>query len=435
MLSRYVLKEKFGLGMTMAEKILSRKSGKAGVTPGEIVVCDVDMAVMLDLSFSMPSRQELIPKYVRDPDSVAVVLDHTVPAPSAHDAEGHKKARAFAAEFGIDQFFDVGNHGICHQVIMENALALPGGILACSDSHTIASGALNCLARGLGPVEILHIVCTGQTWYKVAPTIKYELVGQKPPDVYGKDIFLYIAGLYGSSEGYNLEFGGEALGQLSIDDRSTLSTMCAEISAEFAVFPFDDVVADYVRGRTTRDFEPVHADADARYADVRTIDLSKISPYVARPDSVPNNTLSVSDLTAEGIRIDQAFVGSCANGKLEDIRVVSEILRGRRVHPGVRFIVTPASQRIYREAARLGYVETILEAGAVFTNSTCGACYGGHMGVVGEGEVCITSSTRNFKGRMGSAGARIYLASSATVAASAVEGSITRPSSYLEGQA
>lgn len=418
--------------MTMAEKILSKKSGKAVARPGDIVVCDVDMAVMLDLGFSMPGREDLVPKYVRDPEAVAVILDHTVPAPSVHDAEGHRRARAFAREFGIERFFDVGAHGICHQVIMEYALALPGSILACSDSHTIASGALNCLARGLGPVEILQIVCTGRTWYKVPPTIRYELVGEKHPDVYGKDIFLHIAGKYGSAEGFSIEFGGESLGALSIDDRSTLSTMCAEISAEFAVFPFDAVVADYLDGRTEKEFDPVEPDAGAEYAAVRTVDLGAIRPAVARPDSIPGNTLDVAQLVAEdaGIAIDQAFVGSCANGKLEDLRVVAGILQGRTVSPGVRFIVTPASQRIYQEAAALGYVATIVGAGAVFTNSTCGACYGGHMGVVGAGEVCITSSTRNFRGRMGSPDARIYLASSATVAASAVAGRIADPADY-----
>ncbi len=426
------------MGFTMAEKILARKSGESHVTPGDIVVCDVDMAVLLDLGFSTPGRNDLIPRYVRDPDKVAVMLDHTVPAPTVHDADGHRRAREFAAQFDIANFFDVGRHGICHQVIMENALGLPGEVLACSDSHTIASGALNCLARGLGHIEILHIVCTGQTWYKVPPTIRYELVGEKPSGVYGKDIFLYIAGKYGSTEGCTVEFGGSGISSLTLDDRSTLSTMCAEISAEFAVLPYDEVVADYFDGRATRDFEPVAPDPDAEYADVRTIDLSEIRPYVARPDSVPNNTLEVADLvsTSEGVRIDQAFVGSCANGKLDDLGTVAAILHGRRVHPDVRFIVTPASQGVYRDAVRFGYVQTILEAGAVVTNSTCGACYGGHMGVVAAGEVCLTSSTRNFKGRMGSPDAKIYVASSATVAASAVAGHITEPLHYLrEGNA
>lgn len=421
------------MGYTMVEKILSRKSGGGEVKPGDIVVCDVDMAVLLDMSFSTAGRLELIPQYVRDPEKVAVVLDHTIPAPTVHDADGHRRARKFAKEFGIKRFYDVGSHGICHQVILENGLALPGEILACSDSHTIASGALNCLARGLGPVEVLQIICTGKTWYKVSPTIKYVLEGEKPSNVFGKDIFLYIAGKYGSAEGCNLEFAGEGLRSLGMDDRSTLSTMCAEVSAEFALFPADEMVLEYLDGRTDREFEPAEADPDAEYADVRTIDLSEIRPYVAKPDFVPSNTEEVAGLTGDGaIKIDQAFVGSCANGKLEDIRTVAAILGGRKVHPGTRFIVTPASQNVYREAARLGYVETIVEAGAVFTNSTCGACYGGHMGVVGAGEVCITSSTRNFRGRMGSPEAKIYIASSATVAASALEGEITDPSKYLE---
>jgi 3-isopropylmalate/(R)-2-methylmalate dehydratase large subunit len=420
------------VGMTMIEKILSRHSEENGAQPGDIAVCEVDMAVLLDLSFSTAGRIELIPTYVRDPDQVAIILDHTIPAPSVHDAEGHKRAREFAAEFGIDRFFDVGNHGICHQVILENGLALPGQILACSDSHTIASGALNCAARGLGPIEILQIICTGKTWFKVTPTIKFVLEGEKPPNVFGKDIFLYIAGEFGSAEGHNVEFAGEGLKSMTMDDRSTLSTMCAEISAEFALFPADDLVLEYLEGITDEEFEPATSDPDAEYAAVHTIDLSEIEPYVARPDFVPKNT-EVVDHLGERISIDQAFVGSCANGKLEDLRIAAAIVRGRKVSPGVRFLVTPASQSVYKDAARLGYVETLVEAGAVVTNSTCGACYGGHMGVVGPGEVCLTSSTRNFKGRMGSPDAKIYIASSATVAASAVEGYITDPTPYLEG--
>lgn len=424
------------MGQTMVEKILAAKSGFDTVSPGDIVTCDIDMAVLLDMGFSSPGRVEMIPQYVHDPDRVAVVLDHTVPAPTILDANGHKRARQFAQEFGIRKFFDVGDHGICHQVILERGLALPGQILACSDSHTIASGAMNCAARGLGPVELLQIVSTGKTWYKVCPTIKYTLQGHKRPGVFGKDVFLYIAGRFGSAEGYNVEFDGEGLQSLTIDDRATLSTMCAEISAEFAIFPADDVVLRFLEERTDRHLEPVAADKDADYAEVRVIDLEEIGPYAARPDFVPGNTLPVDELNQRGqpIKIDQAFVGSCANGKLEDIRVAASILGGRRVHPDVRLVVTPASQNVYREATRLGYVESLVEAGAVFTNSTCGACYGGHMGVLGDGEVCLTSSTRNFQGRMGSPTAQIYMASSATVAASAVEGQITSPLRYLRNQ-
>ena len=415
------------MAMTMIDKILARHGGVDRVRPGDIVVCDVDMAVRLDLEFSSPGM-DLEPKRVADPERVAVILDHAVPAPTIEDAAGQSRARAFVEKFGIRRFYDVGNHGICHQVILENGLALPGQILACTDSHTIASGALNCAARGLGPIEMLQIVCTGKTWYRSSPTIRCELVGEKPPAVFGKDLFLHLASL-GSAEGMNVEFCGVGLRRLTIDDRSTLATMCAEISANFATFPADDVVLDHLKRITDSPLVPVEADADAEYAAVRRIDLSHLRPQVARPDFIPENTLPVADL--EDVPIQQAFVGSCANGKLEDLRIAAAVVAGRRVAPGVRLLVTPASQRVHLEAVKRGYVTTLLEAGAVVTSSTCGACYGGHMGVVGPNETCITSSTRNFKGRMGSPQAKIYIGSSATVAASAIAGKIVDPTPYL----
>ncbi|MBI4507913.1 MAG: 3-isopropylmalate dehydratase large subunit [Chloroflexi bacterium] len=419
------------MGMPMIEKILARSAGRDRVRPGEIVVCEVDRVVMLDLSFT--AATEPPPKRLANPSRVAVILDHGAPAPSVIDAAGHQKAREFVQRFGVGRFYDIGHHGICHQVILEEGLALPGQVLACSDSHTCASGAVNCAARGLGRIEVLQILCTGKTWYRVAPTVRYELVGRLAPGVYGKDVFLSIAGRHGDHVNQNVEFGGPGLPGLALDDRSTIATMCAEISAEFATFPADQVVLDYLRGRADEPFAPVDPDLDADYLDVRRVELGQIEPYVSRPDFVPHNTLPVGEVG--DVPIHQAFVGSCANGKLQDLRIAAEILRGRRVHPGVRCIVTPASQRVYLEAVRRGYVETLVEAGAVVTNSTCGACFGYHMGVLGPGEVCVTSSTRNFKGRMGSPESRVYLASSATVAASAVEGRIADPRPYLAAEA
>lgn len=416
------------MGMTMIEKILARHAGAERVGVGDIVVCDVDKAVQLDIVFM--NHGNMMPRRVRDPDKIVVIMDHTVPAPSVAAAEAHGQARRFVEKFGIRRFYDVGRHGICHQVFLEQGIALPGQILACTDSHTIASGALNCAARGLGPVEILQIICTGRTWYQVSPTVRIKLEGEKPTNVFGKDIFLHIAGAIGSVEGHSVEFCGSGLASLSLDDRSTLATMCAEISADFATFPADALITDYLEGVTQEPFEPVEPDRDANYAATHVIELGAIEPGVARPGFVPRNTLSVRALE-EGVRIDQAFVGSCANGKLSDLKVAAAIVKGHQVHPGVRFLVTPASQKVYRDAVRLGYVETLLEAGAVVTNSTCGACYGGHMGVLGRGEVCITSSTRNFKGRMGSPDAEIYIGSSATVAASALAGRISDPTPYL----
>ena len=415
------------MGMTMAEKILARHSGQAVVRPGDIAVCEVDKIIQIDLVFAASAE---MPKRISNPSKIAIILDHAIPAPTVGDADGQAIAREFARRFGIEKFYDVGRHGICHQVILENGLALPGQILTCTDSHTCASGAFNCVARGMGPLEMLQIMCTGKTWYQVAPTVKFELNGSKPGSVFGKDIFLHLAAVAGSVEGHNIEFAGSGIAGLPLDDRATLATMGAELSAEFVTFPADARAIEHLRSVTDERFEPAESDPDAEYAATYAVDLSSLRPYVAKPDFIPHNTLPVADLD-EKIAIDQAFVGSCANGKLEDFRVAAQIMRGRTVAPGVRFIVTPASQKVLKEAVRRGYVETLLEAGAVVTNSTCGACYGGHMGVLGAEEVCITSSTRNFKGRMGSPSARIYMASSATVAASAVAGYISDPTPLL----
>ena len=412
------------MGMTMIENLLARKAGVERVRPGDIVSVDVDMCVLIDLQFA---TMWVPPTRIHDADKVAVIMDHAVPAPSLKDAAGGPKARAFVRDFGIDKFFDVGRHGICHQVIAENGLARPGQVLACTDSHTCAGGAYNTAARGMGPAEVYSILCTGSTWYQVAPTVRYELEGELPEHVSGKDVFLYLADRYGDATNQNLEFGGPGLASVPLHDRRTIATQAAEISADFATFAYDDALRDFLADRGVEDFEPAHADPDADYLDVRHVDLASLEPFVARPGTVSRNGVPVSSI--EPRRIDQAFIGSCANGQLDDLRIAAEVLRGKTVANGVRLLVTPASQQVYRDAMRLGYLQDIADSGAVVTNSTCGACFGYHMGVVGPGEVCLTSSTRNFTGRMGSTEAEIYMASPATVAASAVAGHIIDPRS------
>jgi 3-isopropylmalate/(R)-2-methylmalate dehydratase large subunit len=410
--------------MTMIEKLLARKAGVPKVVPGDVLTVDVDMCVLIDLQFATLWMQ---PSRINDPDKVAIVMDHAVPAPSLKDAAGGPKARKFAADFGIERFYDVGRHGICHQVIAENGLARPGEVLACTDSHTCAAGAYNTAARGLGPAEVYSILCTGTTWFQVAPTVRYEFHGALPEGVGGKDVFLYIADVYGDATNQNLEFGGPGLAGIPVNDRRTIATQAAEISADFATFGVDEVLGAYLAERGVTGFQAAEPDPDAAYLDVRRVELDTLEPYVARPGTVSRNAVPVSAI--EPRRIDQAFIGSCANGQLEDLRIAAGILRGRRVADGVRLLVTPASQEVYRQAMRLGYLQDIADAGGVVTNSTCGACFGYHMGVIGPGEVCITSSTRNFTGRMGSTEAEIYMASPATVAASAIAGVISDPRS------
>jgi 3-isopropylmalate/(R)-2-methylmalate dehydratase large subunit len=408
--------------MTIIEKILARAAGRDHVEVGEFVVCDVDMTVLIDLQFATLWAS---PTRVADPDRLAVIMDHAVPAPSISDADGGVRARQFVKQHGVDRFFDVGRHGICHQVIAENGLARPGEILTCTDSHTCAGGAYNTAARGLGPVEVYSIMCTGKTWFQIAPTIRYELVGTKPEVVTGKDIFLHIAGTYGDATNHNLELGGPGLASVPMNDRRTIATQGAEISADFTTFPADDVCRAFLDARADRAYAPVDPDLGATYAAFREVDLSSLEPYVARPGSVANNAIPISQIEARPV--DQCFIGSCANGQLEDLRIAADVLHGRTVAPGVRLIVTPASQAVYTDAVREGYVEAIAEAGGIVTNSTCGACFGYHMGVLGAGEVCLTASTRNFKGRMGSPDAEIYMASPYAVAAAAVAGHIVDP--------
>jgi 3-isopropylmalate/(R)-2-methylmalate dehydratase large subunit len=408
------------MGMTIIEKIFARKAGLDSVAAGDTVVVDVDMTVLIDLQFATMWLQ---PLKIHDPDKLAIVMDHAVPAPTLKDAEGGPRARKFAADFGIERFYDVGRHGICHQVIAENGLARPGEVLACTDSHTCAGGAYNTAARGLGPTEVYSIMCTGSTWFQVSPTIRYELEGAKPDSVSGKDIFLHIANEYGDSANLNLEYGGPGLANVPMHDRRTIATQGAEVSADFSTFEPDDLLTAFLDERGVSGYRSASADSDATYHDVRHVDLSVLEPYVAKPGTVSRNGVPVSQLGRQ--KVDQAFIGSCANGQLEDLEIAANVLRGRTVAPGVRLLVTPASQAVYRDAMRLGYLQDIADAGGVITNSTCGACFGYHMGVVGAGEVCITSSTRNFTGRMGSTEAEIFMASPATVAASAVTGYVT----------
>ncbi|HEU0218262.1 MAG TPA: aconitase/3-isopropylmalate dehydratase large subunit family protein [Stellaceae bacterium] len=410
------------MGMTIVEKIFARASGQSRVAPGDLVVVDVDCAVMLDMGFHRNQRRNILK--VHDPDKVVIAFDHMVPAPDKDSAEAHAYGRDFARRFGIKRLHDVGpDQGISHAIVADNAYALPGSVLVCSDSHTCASGAFNCAARGVGAPDLLAAVTTGKTWYRVGTTVRYDLHGSLPPGVSAKDLFLHLAGTWGHHTNQNVEFGGSGLANLSIDARRTVAAMGAELSAEFATFECDDRLIDYVKARNKAPFTPQAPDADAEYAERRTVDLGAMRPLVALPDAVIRNSVTVDEVAGE--KIDQAFIGSCANGTLEDLAEAARVVKGRKVAPGVRLLVTPSTQAVYAAAVKAGYVATLVEAGAVVTSATCGACFGGHMGVLAPGETCITASTRNFKGRMGDPSARIFMASPATVAASALAGHIT----------
>lgn len=416
------------MGMTIAEKILAAKSGNSRVVPGDVVTVDVDTVILFDNNF-MPNNWREILK-VADPDRIVVTFDHRVPAPTQQAAAGQRTGREFVRRFGIRRFHDVGREqGISHQLVADYGYARPGEILVCSDSHTCSAGVFNCLARGVGGPDIIYAAVKGQTWFRCGETVRYELNGALPAGVTTKDAFLYIAGRYGAHATMNIEYGGPGVAGLSINARKTLTTMSAELSAEFATFEADGRLKSWIEERNPGPFVPVVPDVDARYLDVRPVDLSLLEPLVALPDSCVNNSQPVG--AAAGTRIDQAYIGSCANGTLDDLALAARLVQGRRVAAGVRFIVTPGSQVVYRAAVERGYVQTLLDAGAMLAPPTCGACGGGHMGVLGPEETCITSTTRNFKGRMGDPSSRVFMASPATAAASALTGVITDPREFL----
>jgi 3-isopropylmalate/(R)-2-methylmalate dehydratase large subunit len=415
------------MGMTMTEKILARASGAKAVKPGDLVVTDVDTAVLIDNAFLPAYWREILK--VPNPDKVIVVFDHRAPAVDIVSAGAHVTGRNFVKQFGIKRFHDVGaDVGISHVVVAERGYALPGTVLVCADSHTCSGGAFNCAARGIGAPDMIYAVTTGKAWFRVGETVRYDFEGKLKAGVTTKDVFLHIANAFGDHVNQNVEFGGPGLKHLSINARRTIATMGAEISADFAIFEADDAILEHVRERNKAPFEPQYPDADAVYRERRTIALDQMEPLVALPDQVVKNSVPVGKVAGE--KIDQAFIGSCANGTLDDFAIAARVLKGRQVAPGVRLLVTPGSQEVYRNAVRAGYVQTLADAGAVITNATCGACGGAHLGILGPGETCITASTRNFKGRMGDPTARIYMASPATVAASAIKGAIAHPGEY-----
>jgi 3-isopropylmalate/(R)-2-methylmalate dehydratase large subunit len=416
------------MGMTVAEKILARKGGRTKVAPGDLVTVEVETVILIDNNFQANVRVDILK--VRDPNRVIVAFDHRAPASNQQSAAAHVAGREFVRKFGIKRFHDIGtNQGIAHQLVADHGYALPGTVLLCSDSHTCSAGVFNCVARGVGGPDVVYAAIKGETWFRVGETIRYNLEGKLSPAVTMKDAFLDVAGQYGDHATLNVEFGGSALPDLSISARKTLTTMAAELSAEFATFEPDELMLNWVRSRNPTPFEAVYPDKDANYKEVRKLNLSAIEPRVALPDSIIGNSRPVGD--AVGTPIDQAFVGSCANGTIEDLELVAKVLEGRKVAPNVRFLVTPGSNNIYREAARSGLLSKLVDAGVLVTPSTCGACGGGSTGVIGPNETCITATTRNFKGRMGDPTAHIYMGSPATVAASAVKGVITDPREFI----
>jgi 3-isopropylmalate/(R)-2-methylmalate dehydratase large subunit len=431
------------MGYTFAEKALARAAGLPHAVAGQVVDARPDLVLSHDNTAAIAKIfRSLGLKRVAIPDRMAVTLDHAVPAPTAQHARNHAEVRAFVQEQGVRYFFEVGR-GICHQVFSEEALVLPGQLILGSDSHTTHFGWLGAFGAGVGRTEVAALWATGELWLRVPESMKLVVTGELGKGITAKDLCLHLLGQLGAEGGLymSIEFSGLAIERLSLESRMVIPNMMAEFGAKNAYLPPDEKVLEYladrrVNRRIAKGPGPVaetpsaireqalYPDPDARYAALHTFDASEVELTVSCPHAV-DNTQPLS--AVRGRRIHQAFIGTCTNGRLEDIAAAAEIVKGRKVTPGARLLIVPASSEVYADAIRLGYVQTLMDAGAVFGVPGCGPCMGNHMGVLAPGEVCISSANRNFKGRMGQPEAEIYLASPAVVAASAVTGAITDP--------
>lgn len=415
--------------MNIFERILARASGLREVAAGDYVTAKVDLAMFHDLTgpLTINAFKEIGVEKVWDPEKIVVVFDHLVPANTMETAELHKQVRSFVKQQGIKHFYDVGRGGICHQVVVENGHVKPGDLVVGADSHTCTYGAVGAFATGVGSTDMAAALATGELWFKVPAAIKVEAEGAFKRYVSAKDLILKVIGeLTADGASYKgLEFRGDAVQRMSVDGRMTLCNMAVEAGAKAGLVPPDEVTAKYL-GLTG--FDPrLLGDGDDSYERVLHVDVRELQPQVAVPPRV-DDVKPVSE--ARGVPVDQVFIGSCTNGRIEDLRVAAEIMRGGKVHKDVRVIVIPASNRVFLQALNEGLIKTFLEAGAVVANPNCGPCLGGHMGLLASGETCLSTSNRNFIGRMGSSKARIYLASPATAAATALEGQIADPTEF-----
>ena len=415
--------------MNITEKILAKASGKDVVRPGEIVDANVDMIMVHDLTgpLAVEAFKKIgVPK-VWDNQKAVVILDHQVPAESVKAAELHKTMRQFAKDQKI-QIYDIGRGGICHQVMPEKGHVVPGTVIVGADSHTCTYGAFGAFATGIGSTEAAAVFATGKIWLKVPEAIKINVIGQFPSFVTPKDLILSIIGRV-SVEGAiyeSAEFTGPTIKNMSIAGRMTLCNMAVEMGAKNGIIEPDEATRKFLQGRvkTLPNFDLLKSDKDAHYARTVDFDVSKMEPQIACPSSV-DNVKPVSEVG--NVPIEQAFIGSCTNGRIEDLRLAAQVLKGKKVKDGVRALVIPASQEVYKQALNEGLIEIFNDAGAIVCGSACGPCLGGHIGLLAAGEACVSTSNRNFIGRMGSTQASVYLASPATVAASAITGKITDP--------
>lgn len=419
-------------GMNVVEKILCRASGKSKVEPGEFIRAKVDKVMFHDLTgpLTIKAFRAIGASRVWDPSRVVVIFDHLVPANTERASLNQKIIREFVKEQGIGLFYDIGRGGICHQVMVEKGHAQPGELIVGADSHTCTYGAVGAFSTGMGATDVAAILATGETWLRVPETVSISIEGKLGEMVSPKDVILSIIGsLTVSGAVYKaIVFKGSTVRSMSVAGRMTMCNMAVEMGAKTGIVEPDDVTRRYFESKMLPYKPGPQSDPDASFEETYSFDVSNLEPCVACPNSV-DNVRPVSEV--EGVPIDQAYIGSCTNGRLEDLKAAARIAKGRRVKPGVRALIVPASQEVYRAALREGLIDIFIEAGALVCNPTCGACIGAHMGVLTEGETCIASINRNFIGRMGSTKAKVYLASPATVMASAVEGRITDPRRFV----
>ena len=416
------------MGMTMSQKILAAHAGLEEVKAGQLIEADLDLVLGNDITspVAINEMKKMDRKTVFDKDKIALVMDHFIPNKDIKSAENCKCCREFACRHEITNYFDVGEMGIEHALLPEKGLVVAGDAVIGADSHTCTYGALGAFSTGVGSTDMAAGMVTGRAWFKVPSAIKFELVGKPSKWVSGKDVILHIIGMIGVDGALykSMEFVGEGIKTLSMDDRFTICNMAIEAGGKNGIFPVDELAVEYMKEHSKRAFTVYEADEDAEYDETYVIDLSQLKPTVSFPH-LPSNTRTIDQ--AGDVKVDQAVIGSCTNGRIEDMRIAAEVLKGRKIAKGVRCIVIPATQSIYLQAMREGLLEIFIEAGAVVSTPTCGPCLGGYMGILAAGERCISTTNRNFVGRMGHVDSEVYLASPAVAAASAVAGKIICP--------
>ncbi len=416
------------MGMTMTQKILAAHAGLDKVVAGDLIEAKLDLVLGNDVTTPVAINElsKFKKKDVFDKDKIALVMDHFTPNKDIKSAEHVKQVRDFSRENNITNYYDVGSMGIEHALLPEKGLVVAGDAVIGADSHTCTYGALGAFSTGVGSTDMACGMVTGQTWFRVPSAIKFVITGKKPEWISGKDVILHIIGMIGvdGARYKSMEFVGDGIAELTMDDRFTIANMAIEAGAKNGIFPVDELTIEYMKEHATREFKAYEADEDAEYDETYTIDLSTLRPTVAFPH-LPENTKIIDEIG--DIAIDQVVIGSCTNGRISDMRIAAEVMNGRTCAPGVRVIVIPATQAVYLQMIKEGLAEIFINAGAIVSTPTCGPCLGGHMGILAHGEKSVSTTNRNFVGRMGAIDSEIYLASPAVAAASAITGKISSP--------